>query len=173
MADFSTCTSRTCGAVTPSLTDKCPACGARVLTSRRVRTLGWVALACGVFLVLLMGAVTYFLYPTLSRPGVDMGEAGRWAGTAEQARMVLNLFYLIIALGALAIVGGIVQIRSGRRHPAVVVLTLLGAAVVGLQAWQTTRSLKAAEEAEERSRFVQPPPIAPVNLSETVPDKPR
>src|SRR5687768_6415639 len=102
MADFSTCTSRTCGVVTPRIVDKCPTCGARAVTSRRIRLLGWVGIACGLFLIGLMGYITLAMYPTLTNAGVDMGERGRWTGTAEQARMALNLFYSVIGFGVLA-----------------------------------------------------------------------
>ena len=125
MADFSICTSRACRAETPGIVDKCPTCGSRVQTSRKIRLLGWLSIACGVFLIGLMGWITLALYPTLSSPGLADPDGGRWAGTAEQARMALNLFYLVIGFGVLAAAAGVWMVVTGRRHIAITVVTLL------------------------------------------------
>jgi len=172
MADFSTCTSRTCRVVTPGIVDKCPTCGARVQTSRRIRMLGWASIACGLFLVGLMGYVTLAMYPSLTNPGASI-DGGRWTGTAEQARMALNLFYLVIGFGMLALAAGVWMVITGRRHILITVVTLLAAGVLIFQTWETTASLKQAREAEEPRRIVQPPPMTPVNLGAPAPDKPQ
>ena len=36
---------------------------------RRVRVLGWLLLAIGVFLVGLMGTITWYIYPSMTHPG--------------------------------------------------------------------------------------------------------
>ena len=84
MADFSICTSRACRADTPGIVDKCPVCGARVQTSRRIRVLGWLSIACGLFLIGLMGYVTLAMYPSLTNAGVDRSTAA--AGPAPPSR---------------------------------------------------------------------------------------
>lgn len=172
MADFSTCTSRSCKTVTPGIVDKCPVCGSRVLTSRRIRLMGWLSIACGLFLILFMGYITLAMYPSLTHAGADMGESGRWNGTAEQARMVLNLFYTVIGFGVLATAAGTWQVVTGRRHILIMIVTLLAAAALVLQTWQATDSLKRGQEAEQPRRIVQPPQMAPANLSAPAPDKP-
>lgn len=171
MADFSTCTSRSCRTVTPGIVDKCPVCGARVQTSRRIRLLGWLSIACGLFLIAMMGYITLAMYPSLTNAGVST-DGARWTGTAEQARMALNLFYLVIGFGVLALAAGIWMVITGRRHIVITVITLLAAAVLVFQTWETTASLKQAQEAEEPRRIVQPPLMAPVNLGAPAPDKP-
>ena len=171
MADTSTCTARNCRAVTPGIVDKCPTCGGSVMTSRRIRVLGWVSIACGVFLVLFMGYITRAMYPTLSNPGVPV-DGGRWTGTAEQARMALNLFYMVIGFGLFATAAGIFQVITGRRHMLITIVTLIIAAILILQTWETTQSLIAAEEAEQPRRYVQPPAMTPANLGAPAPDKP-
>jgi hypothetical protein len=172
MADFSTCASRSCRAVTPGIVDKCPVCGARVQTSRRIRILGWLSIACGLFLVAMMGYISMEMYPTLSNPGASV-DGGHWTGTAEQARMALNLFYLVIGFGVLATAAGSWMMITGRRHIAITIVTLLVAAILIFQTWETTAALKQAEEeAEEPRRYVQPPPMTPVNLGAPAPDKP-
>ena len=173
MADFSTCTSRSCGVVTPTIVDKCPACGARVQTSRRIRMLGWVGIACGLFLIGLMGYITLAMYPTLTHAGVDMGEGGRWNGTAEQGRMALDLFLMVIGFGAIAVAAGVWMVITGRRHILITVVTLLAAGVLVFKTWETTEALKNGQQAEEPRRIVQPPPMAPVNLDAPAPDKPQ
>ena len=173
MAEFSTCTARSCKTVTPGIVDKCPVCGNRVVTSRRIRVLGWLSIACGVILVGLMGYITVALSPTLTHAGVDMGEMGRWNGTAEQARMVLILFYLVIGFGVLAMLAGAWMVATGRRHIAITIVTLAAAGILLVHVWRTTEALKEAEKASEARRIVQPPaPIAPVNLEAPAPDKP-
>ena len=92
MADTSTCTGAPAAQVTPGIVDKCPSCGGAGATSRRIRMLGWLPLACGLFLIGLMGYITLAMYPTLTKPGVESGDGWRWTGTAEQGRMILNLF---------------------------------------------------------------------------------
>ncbi|MGE0179691.1 MAG: hypothetical protein AB7O91_07725 [Sphingomonas sp.] len=164
MADTSTCTARRCGAVTPGLVANCPTCGAQTVTSRRIRLLGWLLVGCGIILVGLMGYITLAMYPTLIRPGEDVGEAGRFAGTADQARMVLNLFRIVIGFGALCIVNGLWQIVTGRRNILFVVVTLLAAAALIITAWETTTALEQGDEGAGPGR---PVPLEPA------PDKPQ
>lgn len=173
MADFSTCTSRSCRTVTPGIVNKCPVCGSRVVTSRRVRIAGWVSIACGLFLIVMMGYITLAMSPTLTHAGVDMGESGRWNGTAEQGRMVLNLFYTVIGFGVLATAAGVWQVVTGRRHILIMIITLLAAGVLILQTWEATNALNQAQEADQPRRIVQPPPMTPVNLDSPAADKPQ
>ena len=73
-----------------------------MLTSRRVRILGWLLLGIGLFLIAFMGYITLQIYPTSSAPGAgDAAEGGRFTGDVEQGRMILNVFWLVIAVGAL------------------------------------------------------------------------
>lgn len=172
MADFSTCTSNVCKVETPGIVDKCPACGSRVVTSRRIRIMGWLSIACGLFLVCFMGYITLAMLPTLSNAGMQV-DGGRWNGTAEQARMVLNLFYTVIGFGVLATFAGIWQVVTGRRHIVIIFATLAVAAAIVIQTWQSTESLKQSQEAEEPSHVVQPlPSLTPDNLGAAAPDKP-
>ena len=174
MADFSICTSRTCRAETPGIVDKCPTCGSKVQTSRRIRVLGWLSIACGVILIGLMGYVTIAMYPSLSNPGVADPDGGRWTGGAEAARMSLNLFYVVIGFGVLALASGAWMVATGRRHIAITVVTLLAAGVLIFQGWETTQALKNAQEAEEPRRYVQPPAAPDLsNFSAPAPDKPQ
>jgi len=173
MADFSICTSRACKTETPGIVDKCPVCGSRVITSRRIRIMGWLSIACGLFLVVFMGYLTLAMHPTLANASLSV-DGGRWNGTAEQGRMILNLFYTVIGFGVLATAAGVWQVVTGRRHLLIMIVTLLAAAAIILQTWQATDSLKKAEQAREQPRrIVQPPSMTPANLSAPAPDKPQ
>ena len=168
MAESSSCTaSWRCGAVTPGVAPACPTCGAKTISSNRIRMLGWVLVALGLFLAGFMTYLTLYLTPSFSRPGQDMGELGRWNGTAEQGRAVLNLFWIIIAFGILCVLGGLWQLRTGRRNKAFMVLALLGGAMIAFSAYEANTLLKS--EPEEPARIVQPPPMS----SFPSPDKPR
>ena len=78
MSESSSCTKAwRCGTVTPGVVPACPACGAKTTSSKTIRILGWVLIAIGIFLAGLMGWLTVYLSPTLTRPGQDMGGLGR------------------------------------------------------------------------------------------------
>ena len=65
------------------------------------------------------------------------------------------------------------MVITGRRHILITVVTLLVAAVLALQTWETTQSLKRLQEPDEPRRIVQPPQMTPVNLGAPAPDKPQ
>ena len=48
---------------------------------------GWVLLFLGLFLVLMLGAITVDLAPSMMHPGKEV-DGGTFTGTAEQARLV-------------------------------------------------------------------------------------
>lgn len=170
MAETSTCTARDCRAVTPGLIDACPRCGARVLTSRRVRVLGWVLLAIGLFLVAFMGYITLQTYDSFVRPGTSTAGGSRFTGSAEEGRNILNIFWLVIAVGVMSVVNGLWQIATGRRNLVLVAISLIVAAVLVFTTWETTEALKKAREAEEApGRILEPPPMP----SGANPDKPQ
>lgn len=172
MADTSTCTARRCGAVTSGLVSVCPNCGGPTISSRRTRVLGWVLVVLGLSLVTVMSYITYALYPTLTRAGVHMGEGGRWSGTAAQAAMVLNLFWMIIAFGALCVAGGTWQIATGRRNRVLMILALIGGATIAIYAWETTEGLRETQADEESRRFI-PDQLPPNGLDAEVPHPPQ
>ena len=58
-------------------------------------------LACGLFLIGLMGVIAVNIAPQMLHPGQDIG-GSTWTGTAEQGRMALTLFSMVIAFGLVA-----------------------------------------------------------------------
>jgi len=141
MADQSTCLSPLCGITIEGSEKKCPKCGWAMKSSRNIRTRGWVLLCCGLFLVLVMGWITWSLWPTLARPGVEY-ESGSFQGTKQQAQMILGLFGLVILFGALGTVNALYMIMTGRQSRWFVIVTLLLAVAIVAAAWLMMRMLK-------------------------------
>jgi hypothetical protein len=105
-----------------------------------VRRLGWVLLVAGVFLVGLVGALTYNLAPTLLNPGANRGGI-TFSGTGAQGGKIIWLFATIIAFGLAQIVIGLFQIRTGRSSRILAWATYLGVAVILGAAFAATRGL--------------------------------
>jgi MFS family permease len=108
-----------------------------------VRGLGWLQLLIGLFLVGLMGTITYNLAPSLLSPAAP-ADGSRFTGTPEQALVILGLFGLVIAFGVGSIASGLWQIATGRRNKWIFIAMLALFVVVMLTAWLTTASLKAS-----------------------------
>ncbi len=113
-----------CGRLTAEPADRCPKCGGALRPTKTVRRLGWVQFAAGLFLVGMMGAVTFNVAPMMLRPGVEMGGGGRFTGTAGQALMVFGLFGLLIFFGLTSMVSGLYQAKTGRRNRLIFVIML-------------------------------------------------
>ena len=83
---------------------------------RTVRRLGWVLLAAGLFLIGLMGTITWRMYPSMSHPGVADLSGTTFTGTPAQARYALQLFAGVIAFGVVSALNGVWQIATSRRN---------------------------------------------------------
>ena len=129
MADTSTCLSPLCGVTIEGTHRKCPQCGRAMRGTRNIRTRGWVLLWCGLFLVLVMGAITWNMLPTLLYPERAI-ETGTFTGTPEQAASFLQLFLLVIGFGALGTVNALYMIATGRQNRWFVIATLALAAIL-------------------------------------------
>ena len=141
MADQSTCLSPLCGITIDGLQKKCPECGWAMRGSRNIRGRGWLLLCCGLFLVLLMGTITWKMSPMLLHPEQAAAE-GSFTGTPEQARTFLNLFLLVILFGTLGTVNGLYMISTGRQNRWFVIGTLLLAAILYGFAYSITGGFK-------------------------------
>ena len=121
-----------CGYETVEVLRVCPKCGRRLLSVKQVRRLGWVQLILGLFLAGAMGAITFYLAPSLLHAGAPGG--GEWfTGTAEQGLSTVGLFGLVIVFGLASMLSGLWQIRTGRRNKWILHLILALTAVLG--AW--------------------------------------
>lgn len=132
VAESSSCYS--CGHVTPEVVNKCPKCGKRLRTAKQVRVLGWLQLAIGIFLVGLMGTITYNLAPLMLGAG-DTTDGSRFTGTPEQAQLILGLFGMVIVFGLGSIANGLYQIKTGRRNKWLFVFMVVLFVVLILFSW--------------------------------------
>ena len=122
-----------CGYETTEKLRRCPTCGRALLSTKTVRRLGWVQLAAGLFLVVFVGMITFYLAPDLL--GIGVSKAGtRFTGTPEQGRATVGLFGLVIVFGFASTFNGILQIKTGRRNKFMLyfILALIAVIVVWL-----------------------------------------
>ncbi|HMG46198.1 MAG TPA: hypothetical protein VK614_01885 [Allosphingosinicella sp.] len=143
MAEISTCLSPICGATAEGNVTKCPQCGWAMRSARNLRVRGGVLLACGLFLLGLMGWITWIMTPSLLAPGEEA--AGMtFTGKPDQAEMILWLFRALLAFGAVATVNGLYQLATGRKSRLLVLLSLALAAAIVVSAWLMKRALGSA-----------------------------
>jgi MFS family permease len=134
-----------CGHVTTEVVTGCPKCGRRLRTAAQVRRLGWLQLAIGVFLVGLMGTITYNLAPSLLPLAGFTREGGaRFTGTPEQAQLILGLFGLVIAFGLGSILSGLWQIKTGRRNKWLFIIMVVLFIVLIFFSWYLRSALRGA-----------------------------
>ena len=126
MSQTSTCLSPKCRQTVEGEVPRCPTCGTRMRTPTSVRRVGWLLLFLGVFLIVFMGWIALSTAPMMLRPGVEVADGSRFTGDADQGRMIMGLFGAVIAFGVATAIGGVVQIRTGKRNPKVTV------AIVGM-----------------------------------------
>jgi MFS family permease len=103
---------------------QCPQCGSRMITARQIRTLGWLLVATGVFLVVFMGALIILLSDIMARSN-DPTATTRLAGTPLQGALILGILALVMAFGVTALIAGVYQIRYGRRNRKLIAVALL------------------------------------------------
>ncbi|MDQ4087822.1 MAG: hypothetical protein M3177_07425 [Pseudomonadota bacterium] len=128
MADLSTCTSPRCAYTVEGTLSACPKCGGPMRAVRESRVRGWAMLLLGLVLVLMTGAITWNMAPTLLQPGKEV-DGGTFTGTSEQAKKILGLFAVLIGFGLASITNGMFQIATGRQSK---LFTVLGLALAGL-----------------------------------------
>lgn len=138
MPAFSTCTQ--CGFNAEGAVAACPRCGAPTRIKQEPRTRGVILVICGLVLIGLMGTITIALLPTLLHAGKEGGGAD-FEGTAEQARMILGLFGVIIAFGCTSLAYGVYQLVFRRESKAFIVVTLLLVLVLLIAVWMTMTAL--------------------------------
>jgi MFS family permease len=123
---------------------QCPKCGRRLRTAKQVRRLGWMQLLIGLFLVGLMGTITYNLAPSLLPSATETRGGARFTGTPEQAQMILALFGLVITFGLGSILSGLWQIKTGRRNKWLFIIMLALFVVLIFFSWFLRSALRGA-----------------------------
>lgn len=89
----------------------------------KVRAIGWVLIFAGPGLSLAMASAAQTMYGTMVSDRLT-GRPTHWHGSPGLARMGAGLFGAVFLLGIVIFLGGIYQVRTGRRNPVLVVLAL-------------------------------------------------
>jgi hypothetical protein len=140
MTAISTCTAPSCRTKMEGVVERCPQCDRKMRTPARIRRSGWLLLIPGTLMVGLIGCVSIAIGPMLLHPG-EAQDGATFGGTADQARMVLTLFGVLFAFGAVCIVNGVFQIATGRRNLAITIASLMIFAVIVYLTYSTNAAL--------------------------------
>lgn len=124
MPNLSTCNSPTCAVTVDGFVDTCPKCGGPMRAIRESRLRAVVLIACGVILIVMMGAITLMTAPMMLSPGAETAGGSSWEGTREQGQVALALFGVVILFGAVSLANGLYQLRTGRENKLFIWLTL-------------------------------------------------
>ena len=122
-----------CGYETHKLRSHCPKCGTTLQSRRWSRRFGLLLVICGVIICGLMGFVVSDLVPSLINPGASSGGT-RFTGTPANARMLLVIFAVVLAVGLTALGYGLWQMFTGRRSKRVIYFVVAMAALLVLLA---------------------------------------
>lgn len=87
-----------------------------------IRRRGWLVIVLGFLLVVMMGAITFNVAPTMLSGAGSSG--AKFSGTPEQAILILGLFGLVIVFGLTCVASGLWQIVTGRRSIWIIVVVL-------------------------------------------------
>jgi hypothetical protein len=145
MPAFSVCRKSTCATLVEGKTDACPKCGGPMRRVGESPLRGIMLLLCGLFLLGLMGAIAYNMYPTLTHPGVTI-EGSTFTGTADQARITLLLFAAVIVFGLVATANGIYMLITRQQSRMFMFVSLGLAAVLLVITFVAMGKLKPADE---------------------------
>ena len=118
-----------CSFETSESVSRCPNCGSRVQSAKKVRILGGVLLVIGTFLVLFMTGLGIYLGSIISNSN-DPGATTRFTGDSQDVMFIVAIFGLVIAFGLASMGGGIWQIIYGKPNRKVMVVVFLIAGIL-------------------------------------------
>jgi hypothetical protein len=153
MAAYNVCRDPKCATLVEGKVDACPKCGGPMRSVGESPLRGIVLLMCGMIITIMIGVITYNLYPELTNPGLRMPGGGSWTGGVESARMVLLLFLALIAFGLVAIANGIFMLVTKRQTKAFIFISLGSVAVVLLIGFVAVGKIKSSEPDEPRPTY--------------------
>jgi len=116
---------------------------ARGSGTSRLKTAAIVQVVAGVFLLLLMGTVTWRMAPILLAAPAPLADGSRFNASQEVAQMVLALFGSVMAFGALALFIGLRQLATGVRPLRVFYLLLANTVLIVVLGLLTVFAIKA------------------------------
>jgi hypothetical protein len=110
---------------------KCPKCGRRLQSARKVRILGWVLVLIGSCLVIFMSGLGIFIAGLIAKSD-EPGQTSRFSGGPEDILLIASIFGLVIAFGLASVAGGAWQIWFGKPNRLVMVLMFVFAGILWL-----------------------------------------
>jgi hypothetical protein len=111
----SVCQAWHCGTVFDGLDRHCPVCGNVAVPQKRIRRLGVVLIVCGVFIVGMMAALSWFMIPLILAGGQEVAGSS-FSGSQSDGLVIIAIFALVAVFGAGAIAAGTIQVRHGRQN---------------------------------------------------------
>lgn len=108
---------------------RCPNCGRRLQSAKKVRILGWLLVLIGSGLVIFMSGLGIVLAGIISQSD-QPGSSSRFTGGPQDVLFIYAIFGLVIAFGLASIVGGAWQIWYGKPNRKVMFLMFLVAGIL-------------------------------------------
>ena len=118
-----------CSFETSESVSKCPSCGSRLQSAKKVRILGGLLLVIGTILVLFMTGLGIYLGSIISNSNDD-GATTRFSGGPQDVMFIVAIFGLVISFGLASIAGGIWQIIYGKPNRKVLVVAFVVAGIL-------------------------------------------
>lgn len=127
-----------CSFETSESVSRCPSCGSRVQSAKKVRILGGLLLVIGTFLVLFMTGLGIYLGSIISNSD-DPSATTRFTGDPQDVMLIVVIFGLVISFGLASIGSGIWQLIYGKPNRKVMVVVFLIAGIL----FVISRAIKA------------------------------
>ena len=108
---------------------KCPNCGRRLQSAKKVRILGWLLVLIGSGLVIFMSGLGIILGGLIVQ-GDRPGTSARFTGGPEDVLFIASIFGLVICFGLAAVAGGAWQIWYGKPNRKVMVVMFVVAGLL-------------------------------------------
>ena len=118
-----------CSFETTESLPRCPSCGRRLQSGKKVRILGGLLIVIGTFLVVSMSILGLYLGSIISNSD-DPGATTRFTGGTQDVMFIVAIFGLVIAFGLASIAGGIWQIIYGKPNRKVIVAVFVIAGIL-------------------------------------------
>lgn len=99
---------------------RCPSCGSRLQSAKKVRILGGLLVVIGTILVIFMTGLGVYLGSIISNSN-DPGATTRFTGGPQDVMFIVVIFGLVISFGLASIGGGIWQLIYGKPNRKIMV----------------------------------------------------
>ncbi len=109
---------------------KCPQCGSRLQSAKKVRILGWLLLVIGTGLVIFMGVLGIMLGRIIVESDNPGATRSKFTGGPETLWLIVAVFGLVISFGLASMVGGVWQIWYGKPNKKLMVVMFVVAGLL-------------------------------------------